>query len=502
MYLYLWKLLRLLSENPSFVRCLSESPKLLQRYVTLTTSKPMLEQKAEISDRKEDRMAKSTVDRCLLLDRVATAVVEARKSAAAAAAGGAAAAPPVTWELNDLQMLYKWLRSTHKWPLPSMMKEPIFEGAQPAPVSPFNEHLNKEQDDVCRRYSGKIVSKLLSLGAFLSADYAQKVMTQTPPIELAWFVEANATGEPVLRWLLFHYSAELYEPFIADVYRRAHGDAIQYFHAIADQILPAETLPSPPSNGVTKDSTDFYERAAVWGSDNDLARLTPSKWLSGQPTDVATVLPATAESSGKLAPGVGNNLPALLLLGLRAITSVDPLARIRAFRMVRSTVLHLMVRHGGDGDDAAAMAVADQRKQFAQTMAKMNRRFASKNRGVLKNESNLVAESVASGLAAVGCVDAVLNKMFEPTVHNRPEWHGSETDLMLLAKFCKHITLSGADAADGSPFGPDFLNRLFQVSFEHGKNLGAQSLTANMWISLVSTSSEINVPIIVEYVGG
>lgn len=490
-YLYLWRLMRILSENPSFIRTLSENYELLNCYVTLTSSAAMLNPLDKISERKEARMAASTVDRCLLLDRVATAVATARH--VQATTGGAVPAP--SWDLAQLKSLYLWLRKTHRWPLPSM-----FEGKVPSVTTDFNRFSSKEQDAVCRRYSGKILSKILSLGAFLEKEEARAIMTQSPPIDLAWFLEANTPGDPCLRWLLFHYPAELYEPFFVDVYRRNGVAAIHYFDAIADQMLPSETLDAAPMNGVTKDSSDYYARAAVWGQSHDLCRLIPSKWLSGQPTDVAMVLSTgVVEPEGKLAPGVGDNLPALLLLGLRGITSVNSLTRIRAFRMVRGAVLHLMDKNKSNATGGDEAAVADKCKEFAALMAKMNPKFASKNRGVLKAESNLVAESVANCMALAGCMGEVLIEMFSSN-KNRPEWGSSETDLMLLAKFCKCITLTNDVDADFGSFGLDFLARLFNVSYFHAQELGSEGPCANMWVSLVTKSPQTNVPIIVDHI--
>ena len=112
-YLYLWRLMRILSENPSFVRTLSENHDLLDRYVTLTTSPAMLDA-PEISEQKEERMAASTVDRCLLLDRVATAVAMAGNTAlhVQTASGSSVAAP--SWDLGQLKQIYLWLRRTHR----------------------------------------------------------------------------------------------------------------------------------------------------------------------------------------------------------------------------------------------------------------------------------------------------------------------------------------------------------------------------------------------------
>ena len=531
MMLFSFKLLRIISENTSFVRCMTEDLGLLKVFVELTVSQPMLTA-PKISTRKELAMAESTVDRILMLERISDAVVAVqlkvgRADQAKEAKGqgkGTGAPPPMKarmWNEGERLKIYQWLRDTHTWPTrtdtsglsPSKTKKALSN------LSDFCKFLSTEQDKICRHFSAKICTKLLMLGKFFSEPVAQKMMSGS---NLQWFLEAEAANTKIMRWMLFHHWQVMMQSMLTDVYLKKEKRSMICWHAICDQLLPNAKLDPGPSNGVTADSTHFYQTVATWGKRVDLGRLGTNRYTEKPQENALVVSPN--EPPGTVAASAKSNLMPMLILGLRTLVCTSPELRFRAFQLVHAAVLHLVSpdskpQEVEEKDPAAERSptkslsrqsssepsvqdmpkTPEQEKALSKFVEVMNEQYKVFSSGHVANLTSAIpgiaeaaARCVALSYYLRGAFDELLGEL-----PNRADWGGIESDVILLAPFCSMVQLGG-DSEDS--FGEEFVAMLFSVTGLVANNRSSAAQCAPVWAAIANSEhTETNVPVLVDF---
>lgn len=262
------------------------------------------------------------------------------------------------WAAPELLRLYAWLRQTHVWPRPGGSLAEKW-GVPPAKPPLARSHDGTpcttakgvpDADGAALVLAGRTSAKLLAMGAFLShATVAGLLDEAAPPVDLSWFLTAEALGGAAARclpWLLAHHTEVLSPAFLRRAVSAPRESAVPFFHAVADQLLPAAALPDAPTAGTTRDSTAYYAAVRAYGRDADLAKLDVRKPSSPPPA----VAVAAAFGDDRFVAGRPERLgaPAVLVLALKAVRDADVAVRVRAFLLVRAATLHLAGDGGGE----------------------------------------------------------------------------------------------------------------------------------------------------------
>ena len=113
------------------------------------------------------------------------------------------------------------------------------------------------------------------LGTFFTNEMVER-MLEGP--DMMWMIEAENSNTKILRWILFHHSEVMMWKLLSDTYKKKDKRSLICWHAICDQLLPSAKLDTAPSNGVTADSTKYYELVAEWGKRTDLGRLGKDRY--------------------------------------------------------------------------------------------------------------------------------------------------------------------------------------------------------------------------------
>ncbi|KAJ8598166.1 hypothetical protein CTAYLR_007388 [Chrysophaeum taylorii] len=417
--------------------------------------------------------SQSVVDRVVLIDAVADAVVETHASL-----DGQQPSEPgrrrmlPRWAAPELAKLYDWLRATHVWPRPGGPLETNWR------VAPFKPPLAASHDDqpcttqkgvpdadgLCLAVAGRAVAKLLAMGAFLSAATIEGLLDEaSPPKDLTWFLTAERLGPTArcLPWLVSYHAETLAPAFVRRAVSAPKEGAVPFFHAIADQLLPAASLPLAPSRAADANASSAYFKAVIqFGVDSDLAQLALGDRDHHQPKRAPAVALAAVFDDDRFVAGRPERLGAssILLLGLRAVRDPDVSVRLRAFLLVRTVTLHLLdVREEASADDDDASLAATTRSDFVELMSSYWVVFSSECSSRRDAEADAILECVAACVGAAGddAVHDLISEINGQHSRNREEWGGAATTARILGALCKHVVLEEEEEEEEEEEGGD-----------------------------------------------
>jgi len=452
---YIWALLRATVESPVFRSGdAAVDTQLISMLAAACVSNSFLDAHKTTSQ--------SVVDRALLLDAVAAAIVNIYHNIdiASVVEDGKKKVSLPCWAAPELLRLYEWLRQTHIWPRPGGALHNKWH------VPPAKPELAASHDDepcttgkgvpdpdgLCLSVAGRAAAKLLCMGAFLPKEKVEALLDEkSPPIDLSWFLTAEKLGPAArcLPWLLSYNAQTLAEAFVRRAVSAPRESALPFFHAIADQLLPAASLPLPPekrSAPNVEDSSRYFAQVKRFGLEADLAQLGLAH--IGDSTRGGNLMnqqrpPAVASGAvfgdDRFVAGRPERLGAcaVLLLGLRAMRDGDVNIRVRAFLLVRTVTLYLL------GDRAQS-----QSRDFEELMASYWVQFSSENASRRDVECDEILHCVCSCLGAAGdsCLRELLACLVGAHARNRDEWGSSGATACILGALCKHLDLA-AEAA-------------------------------------------------------
>jgi hypothetical protein len=401
-------------------------------------------------------------------------------------------AMPPDWDFDDRYRLYVWLRRTHPWPLPDtdwdeggfrdgsqnviMMKHAMRAMAALLLQGPV---LKDEDVVVLLQEAAGRKASLMNLQWFVDADrvvaesYAS--MHATGPDMSAGIDStciASSTGTLILtsppqipsnapccllRHLLSYHPKELGYMSTTCVNTMQRPNALRFFHALADQVLPDRSMPQASTSGVVADMQLHLKALANWGRRLDHAHLTHHGMLSllRKSTDEKTIYTSVVKASKRASmaaheltaadidtagemsfhemeqvsftrpaaadPAVNSGLStswgkrgeaALLLLGLRALLDPDRHTRTRAFMLVQRSILGVVLmaemyleKEPETDDKAAKMATLQQHATVIDTaMTDKRRRFDGESYEDIKKDAATIASDVARCLGACALV--------------------------------------------------------------------------------------------------
>lgn len=459
-----WALLRATVEGGQFEAAVAIDMGLVASLAGAVASETFLDASPTVSQ--------SVVDRTVLVNVVASAIIETRLATSHNDGQPTPRQPSLRriyphWESPDLLKLYKWLRETHVWPRPGGPLSSNY-GVQPVKSPLASSHDDTpcttqkgvpDADGYCLTIAGHAVAKLLTMGAFLPKATVDGILDErSAPIDLTWFLTAEKLGPTTrcLRWLVAYHPESVSAAFVRRAVTAPRDGAPSFFHAVCDQLLPAASLPIPPSRSTsTEDSSRYFADVVRFGVDADLAQLS----LAGRhgkshatPKRAPAVAFAEAFDDDRFIAGRPERLGAssILLLGLRAMRDSDVTIRIRAFLLVRTVTLHLL--------DVTTEDVAAIRSDFEELMSSYFVVFSSECTSRRDAEANTVLNAAAAcvGAAGIKAVHDLLAEIFDHHVRNRDEWGGPATTATIIGALCKYVVLAKDDddatqsAADGA----------------------------------------------------
>lgn len=449
-----WALLRATVEGMQFEAAVATDKGLVAVLADAVASESFLDASPTLSQ--------SVVDRTVLINVVASAIIERRLVATSHNDNQPVPRPPSLrrdyprWESPDLLKLYKWLRETHIWPRPGGPLSSNY-GVQPVKSPLASSHDDTpcttqkgvpDADGYCLTIAGHAVAKLLTMGAFLPKATVDGLLDErAAPIDLTWFLTAEKIGPTTrcLRWLVAYHAESVSAAFIRRAVTAPRDGAPSFFHAVCDQLLPAASLPTPPSRSTSvEDSSRYFADVMRYGVDADLAQLA----LAGRhgqshatPKRAPAVAFAAAFDDDRFVAGRPERLgvSSILLLGLRAMRDSDVTIRIRAFLLVRTVTLHVL---SVTTEDVAAM-----RADFEELMSSYWVVFSSECTSRRDAEANTVLNAAAAcvGAAGIDAVHDLLAEIFDHHARNRDEWGGAATTATIIGALCKHVVLAKDD---------------------------------------------------------
>lgn len=453
-----WALLRAIVESTNFKKAAATDRRLVSTLAGACVLEAFLDPSTTSSN--------SVVDRTFLIDAVATAIYDAAVCPVKKPEGSSR-----IWATSELSGLYAFLRATHIWPRPGGPLETNWH-VTPAKTALAASHDNQpcttnkgvpDADGFCLTVAGRAVAKLLAMGTFLPDSTVDGLLDEkSPPVDLTWFLTAEKLGPTArcLPWLLSHHTETLADAFVRRAVSAPKEGSLPFFHAIADQILPAASIPLPPTRSADLDATSAYYASVVrFGLDSDLAQLelvSDSEEASARPPAVAV---ASVFDDDRFVSGKPERLGAcsILLFGLRAIRDRDVSVRLRAYLLVRAVTLHLL-----DKAPQGVRSLAATRSGFVQLMSSYWVTFSSECSSRRDAEANAILECVATCVGAAGYVTVhnILAEIFGPHTRNREEWGGAATTARILGALCKHVILSEGEGLEASARGVEILTWL------------------------------------------
>ena len=465
------KMLRILSECDGFVEALVKDQELANLYLTITTSGDVLDLKWEPGV--NCTPGSTVLNICILVDKVATAILksnylnqgESRKSQFEFYC---------KYSPEQLQLLYKWLRSCHTWPSEDLDYDDYDArgwSISTLPVVRARIKLTRKEEKACFRYACRAVGKMAQMGPVMTKNgldrLVRELLSEESPFHLSWFLAAEKSGggEDCFAWLLAHHTEQLGLPFIKRCYSTGREEMKWIFNGLADQIVPSFRLPKPPGTSVTEDSTAYYNKISKWANSRDLGSM---KEREIDTVEASAVAEGRVFGAQNFTCGDCEKLSEmdLLFMCLRAFRDPDYVIRNRAFGVVRVCVLNLMEREIAklrtvDGSKVDYMTAMKQ--DFAKLMEVHHMSFSAESSAALDEEGLEICTQIAECLNSVGKIDDFFEAVFgseEP----RSEWGGYHWTALLLGPFCSKINLTEEGKEQLTETGENFVNNLFDLS--------------------------------------
>ena len=464
------KLLRILCECDGFVEALVKNQELATHFMTITTYGDVLDLNWESSV--NCTPGGTVLNVCILVDKVATAILKsnylnqsARKSQFEFFC---------KYSPDQLQLLYKWLRSCHTWPSEDLEYDNYDGGGwsiSSIPVVRARVSLTRKEEKACFRYASRAVGKMVQMGSVMTQNglerLVRELLLEEAPFHLSWFLAAGKSGggEDCFSWLLAYHTEALGLPFIKRCYNTGRHEMKWLFNGLADQIIPSFRLPKPPGTSVTEDSTIYYKRITEWANRRDLGSMREREidTIEGSAVSEGRVFGAVNFVSGDCEKLSEMDL---LFMCMRALRDPDYIIRNRAFGMVRVCVLSLMEREinflaGVEGSKIDFMTAMKQ--DFAKLMETHHMAFSAESSAALDEEGLEICTIIADCLDSVGKIEDFFDAVFS-SEEPRSEWGGYHWTAQLLGPFCSKINLTEEGKEQLSEMGENFVNNLFDLS--------------------------------------